>query len=1009
MPGKGGAGPVGYESAMQRSVWRCWSPAALCVTVLTLAMAGCQMPHLQQRVAQPDGRPADTDEDAPGGKPDGTSEIHPPVVGLPALAVADVAAAEDDGTLIFTVSLSYASADPLTVRYATENGTATAGSDYGAVSGILTFPADSIAARTIQVAVRDDAVDEPDETFTIRFSNPQGATLATDTATGTITDDDARSVTVWPAALNVAEGASGSYTVALSSQPTTAVTVLIATAAEVSASPQSLAFPPGDWAGKRTVTVTAEHDDDAVADAPVELMHTVRGGDYEGAAAPPVTVTIVEIDTQSLAVAGANAAEAAGVLRFAVSLSLASAAAVTADYATGAAGDTATEGEDYRGTRGTLTFPPHATAARMIEVRVTDDAVDEPDEQFTVTLSRPVNATLAGGGATTTATGTIENDDEPPRVSVADAVLNENGGRMRFVVTLDRESARTVTVRYATADVTATAGADYTPAGGTLTFAAGTRERTIEVPVANDDLDEDDAERFTVTLSAAVHATVDAAGKTATGTIADDDKPPLVLAALQVSGGGAMYPTFDPDVRHYALTCEDSTTLQVTAQARRNGATLTLLRAGPADNQVSTRSLDTHITVNDDHDVAIELTDDGSITTYVVHCLPPDFPDIRILKKTDSVPDGLLFVTPRYGTYGNHVTFTAILDYNGVPRFHRKTQALFASNFRRHADNLYSVSRTIDSSSGSEVHLLDGDFQATKTVRTVGSVTSTDFHDFLITPGGNYLLIAYNRATRDFSEYGASAAEEVRDSVIQEVTPEGKSAFVWNSWDHRDVMNLGTDCNVGTSPGEYAHLNSLQLIDGDLIASFRDCAQVLRIDWSGLDKGAVQWKLGGTAPPSDSGTEHLEIVGDDDANNEFCGQHHATLTARGKLILFDNGVGCLGDRKATSPFTRVVEYDVSSGTHASYVREFRLSRRYGYAHIRGGATVLGINDRWLIAWNHSRNIKVSLNETIAVSEVDPGTDIAHFHMHMSKDGNAVSTYRVYREREADVTIPLNLP
>ena len=92
---------------------------------------------------------------------------------------------------------------------------------------------------------------------------------------------------------------------------------------------------------------------------------------------------------------------------------------------------------------------------------------------------------------------------------------------MTFAVTLAPASGRTVTVDYATADVTAAAGVDYTPVGGRLRFTAGTTERTIAVAILDDRVDED-TETFTVTLSDAQYAVPAAA--TATGMIADDDE-----------------------------------------------------------------------------------------------------------------------------------------------------------------------------------------------------------------------------------------------------------------------------------------------------------------------------------------------------------------------------------------------------------------------------------------------------------------------------------------------------
>lgn len=93
----------------------------------------------------------------------------------------------------FTVTLSAASAQPVTVQYATANGTALAGSDYQATSGTLTF-APGETQKTITVQVIRDTVAEPTETFSLALSNAVNATLSTAQATGTILDDDAAPV-----------------------------------------------------------------------------------------------------------------------------------------------------------------------------------------------------------------------------------------------------------------------------------------------------------------------------------------------------------------------------------------------------------------------------------------------------------------------------------------------------------------------------------------------------------------------------------------------------------------------------------------------------------------------------------------------------------------------------------------------------------------------------------------------------------------------------------------------
>ena len=209
----------------------------------------------------------------------------------------------------------------------------------------------------------------------------------------------------------------------LGSQPTGPVRIRVARAPDLSVEPEELVFSPSDWARPQRVRVTAAHDEDAVADEPVRLVHAASGGDYEGAEASS-QVTIVEDDVATLAVAGSRTTERAGRLTFDVTLSRASTAEVTVDYATGMVGDTAAAPVDYIVERGKLRFAAGSTSAQAIEVVVRDDALDEPDEQLTVTLSNARNAPLAGGADTVAATGTIEDDDELPVLTISPAVRN---------------------------------------------------------------------------------------------------------------------------------------------------------------------------------------------------------------------------------------------------------------------------------------------------------------------------------------------------------------------------------------------------------------------------------------------------------------------------------------------------------------------------------------------------------------------------------------------------------
>ena len=107
---------------------------------------------------------------------------------VPALSVSDASATEGDA-VEFTVSLSAASSQQVTVEYATSGGTATSGTDFAAASGTMTFAANE-RSRTVSVATTDDTDDEGNETFTLTLSSPANATLGDGTATGTILDND---------------------------------------------------------------------------------------------------------------------------------------------------------------------------------------------------------------------------------------------------------------------------------------------------------------------------------------------------------------------------------------------------------------------------------------------------------------------------------------------------------------------------------------------------------------------------------------------------------------------------------------------------------------------------------------------------------------------------------------------------------------------------------------------------------------------------------------------------
>ena len=174
---------------------------------------------------------------------------------------------------------------------------------------------------------------------------------------------------------------------------------------------------------------------------------------------------------------------------------------------------------DIEGATGSTYAPVAADAGATIAVRVTF----EDDGGTRETLLSAATETVAAA----------PEEVEPPApgvLSVADAEASEEeDATLDFAVTLAPAAASTVTVDYATADGTATSGADYTGTSGTLTFLAGETAKTVSVPIV-DDTDDDGGETLALTLGNAAGAGIDRAA--ATGTIRDDDALPVLTASF---------------------------------------------------------------------------------------------------------------------------------------------------------------------------------------------------------------------------------------------------------------------------------------------------------------------------------------------------------------------------------------------------------------------------------------------------------------------------------------------
>lgn len=579
---------------------------------------------------------------------------------VPSLSIADLSVQEGNaGTrlMTFTVTLSAAAAGTVTVAYSTVDGTATAGSDYVAASGTLSF-APGETSKTLQVTVKGDTAVEGNETFTVRLANATGATLVDGSATGTLTNDDAAPALPALSVADVAmrEGDSGTaelmFVVTLDKAATGPVTVNYATAngtasagSDYTALTGTLTFAAGETSkmvhvvvngdatveANETLTLTLSGatgatiadatavgqitDDDAQEDpgtgtGKVWLVNSVSGADIAGF--NPATDRIdlgnanihsfIIIDTpegfgfrspwsgETVIVQGVRLSDLSvqnfeyidnnhlrealsGALAWENGPVLAAHTVYMRSHEVGqvdrVAFNPATDAVSFKfyGSRENLSMTDSSegvviadlsTGQKLILLGVSRANLSAANFEFTFTQVREddlagklgigqasngqivdFNLPIAGGGTVAGASGATDgvtgtDDVKLPAISIADLSVVEGNGdhaHFMFAVTLDKAASGPVTVVYSTANGTATAGSDYGAVSGILAFAPGETSKMVHVDI-NGDLLAESNETFTVNLSNPAGATL--ADATAIGTVIDDDGAP-VLPALSIA------------------------------------------------------------------------------------------------------------------------------------------------------------------------------------------------------------------------------------------------------------------------------------------------------------------------------------------------------------------------------------------------------------------------------------------------------------------------------------------
>jgi hypothetical protein len=474
---------------------------------------------------------------------------------VPSLSMDDANVSEgNSGTklLIFTVRLSAPSTTPVAFDVFSEDDSATAGSDYSAISLTGQFIPAGQTSKTVTVTIYGDTVYEDNERFILRVRNVSGATVDFSGAAGTIIDDDAPVLSI--ADMSISEGNFGTkaatFTVLLSAPAPSTVSFGIETAngTAIAGSDYVAASLSGQTiaVGQTSKTFSVTINGDATVE-PDETF-TVNVNSVVGAAVADDQAigTITNDDgggTPTLSIGDVSITEGNGTSKqatFTVTLSAAASTAVTYNIAT--ANGTAVAPGDYTTKSLTGQSIPAGTLSKAFTVVIKGGTVNEPDETFLVNVSNVAGATAGD----VQAVGTITNDDAAatPTLSIADAsVIEGNSGTkiLTFTVSLSPAASGTVSYNIATANGTATSGSDYVAASlSGQTISAGGTSKTFAVTI-NGDTTTEANETFTVTLSNVSGATLGDGG--ATGTISNDDGgsgPTLSIGDVTIAEGNSL-------------------------------------------------------------------------------------------------------------------------------------------------------------------------------------------------------------------------------------------------------------------------------------------------------------------------------------------------------------------------------------------------------------------------------------------------------------------------------------
>jgi hypothetical protein len=455
---------------------------------------------------------------------------------------------EDEGVGQLTVNRANGSLGEVSVEYQTQNVTAVAGLDYVSSTGVLTWSDGQSGPKTINIPILDNANFNDDKTFNVLLVNPTtGLELGLNPVTTvTIKDNEQRTfgiVNIRETVYSVGEeesflvvnlsrksGSDGVVSVRYQTTPLTA-----SEGVDFVSDSGSVSWFDGDNLDKQIVlSILDDLAYEEVESFSLNIFDPQGGvtiGNDDTAIINIISDEIknegvVQFVESTITTAESNEFESTPIgstsqISIAVERISGADGAATVDYQI--TDGTAISGSDYTASSatGTLVWTNQDADIKSIIIDILNDGVFESEESIIVSLSNPVGTTL---GTNSTATVGIQDTTVGTVEFVAGSYsINEQAGNASVTVRRSGGTFGQLTVDYATADGTATAGVDYVDSNGTLVWVADdATDQIITIPIIDDGFNEG-AESFTVNLSNPSTGATLGSTSTTTVEIADDE------------------------------------------------------------------------------------------------------------------------------------------------------------------------------------------------------------------------------------------------------------------------------------------------------------------------------------------------------------------------------------------------------------------------------------------------------------------------------------------------------